>query len=97
MIIDNRISKKDLSVEELVKILNDNGYSNITIERILQLEFGILNRWISGKEDITCVGLSLLRILSTFPWMLKIAENNFDENIKINLLKEIIDKKKKEI
>jgi len=96
MMIDKRIPKKDLSVEELIQILNDAGYSNISIERILELEIGVLDKWINGKEDITCVGLTLLRILSTYPWMLDVAENNFEEDSKINMLKDIISKSKQE-
>lgn len=68
---------KEMSVEELVKTINDAGYSNIGCERALELEFGILDKWISGEEDITCVGLTLLRMLAKYPWMVEIADNNF--------------------
>ena len=87
--IDKRINKKDLSVEELVHTINNYGYSTTAIERSLELEFGILDKWISGEEDISCVGLSLLRLIAMFPWLIKVAENNYVTDIP-NILKTAI-------
>ena len=88
------INIKELSVADLVKSINEAGYSNVGIERIFELEFGLLDKWISGEEDVTCVGLALLRMVSNFPFLLKVAEHNFKkEKCRQSFLDEMIKNK----
>jgi len=85
------IKIKDMSVEELVDVIvTKNGYSKIGIERIFELEFGILDKWITGEEDITCVSLTLLRILATCPWLVKVAEDGYSKCIGNSILQEAL-------
>ncbi|MDA3822348.1 MAG: hypothetical protein PF450_07045, partial [Bacteroidales bacterium] len=60
--------------------LNRDGYSNASMERALGLPSRTLARW--KKENSispSSSGIALMRIIRSFPWILDIAENNFDQ------------------
>lgn len=62
--------------------------SFITIERILGLPFGVINEWESGETKAKAEDKVLLSIITTFPWMLNVAEDDYDlEKTKVHLLK----------
>lgn len=65
------------------------GYSNSSLERILGLPFGYLKdkRHYRAKDF-----QALIKILKTFPWMLIVADANYDEKIaKREMVKAAID------
>ncbi|WP_131778374.1 hypothetical protein [Legionella bozemanae] len=68
--------------KELVKNIIDNlqhsGISMALIERVFELPIRTLTRWKNG--DISASGIALLRIISTFPWTIEIAEQRFDRD-----------------
>ena len=73
------------SISTILNLLRQVGYSMIATERILGLPFRTLSRWkTSGRPSAS--GTALLRFLATFPWMLEIADNNFEEEFAKNLL-----------
>jgi hypothetical protein len=56
----------------------------VAIERSLELPFRTLNRWKSG--DFSASSLVLLRILKTYPWIIKVADNKFSKGSSIKYL-----------
>lgn len=71
------ISKK-ISIEKMLDFLSKKGYSLAAIERALELPQRTISRWKSNK-DLSSVGIALLRIIRTYPWILEVAENKFNE------------------
>lgn len=65
---------------DIQNYLNEQGYSNASMERSLGLPARTLERW---KNDRTIVpsaaALALMRIVRTYPWILKVADAPFDE------------------
>ncbi|MFW5879805.1 MAG: hypothetical protein ACOCUV_03165 [bacterium] len=77
---DNALEKiKQDSIEVMLGNLSNFGYSLAGIERALDLPQRTISRWRNNKE-ISSVGLALLRIINTYPWILNVAENKFDQN-----------------
>ena len=73
------------SIPAILNSLNQFGYSMVATERILELPFRTLSRWkTSGKPSAG--GVALLRLLATFPWLLQIADNNYEDEFTENLL-----------
>lgn len=67
------------SLEGLIEFVTKKGYSLAHIERALDLPTRTISRWKSGQEP-SSAGLTLLRFLRVFPWLINIAENNYDES-----------------
>lgn len=64
-------------------IIHEEDYTIKDVERIFGLPFGILDKWRDLSEEgseITPEGLALLRILSVFPPLIQLAENNYATN-----------------
>jgi hypothetical protein len=68
------------SVEKMLDHLLDQGYTYAGIERALDLPERMISNW-RCKKTHSKSGLALLRILRSFPWIVKIAEGNFDRNL----------------
>ena len=56
--------------------LSSTGVSNAYFERALRIPARTAARWKSGSASAAAV--ALLRLIRTFPWLLEVADNNFD-------------------
>lgn len=62
-------------IEELLVELNANfGYTQASIERALDLEMGSLS-----TENPSPELLVLMKIIKTYPWLIEVADQNYDE------------------
>jgi hypothetical protein len=80
------------SIEEALLKLDKLGYSVPSVERILDLKPGTLKTDNASGDPVT---LALFDILNAFPWILKVAEEDFNEKeakylLLTNFLKEYI-------
>lgn len=64
------------SVPLILDYLNKLGLSNVYIERALGLPFRTLGRWKSG--ELSNGAIALLRVIRTYPWILKVADERYD-------------------
>lgn len=74
---------KSLKRQSIVNILNDFSDIKISmsaIERALSLPQRTLTKWKNGATKPSSTGLALMKYLRIFPWLLEVAENNFDYN-----------------
>ena len=60
-------------IDKIVKVFINCGFSHTELERSLDLERGTL------QSDNSAELLALLKILANFPWMIRVAEKDFDE------------------
>ncbi len=69
----------DRSIKDSVPIMLDrlSMWKDPYIERVLGLPFETLKYWRSGKL-LSSAGIALLRILATYPWILGVADEEFD-------------------
>ncbi len=65
------------SVENMLSILSSKGYNLAAIERALELPQRTISRW-KNTGELSSMGLALLRIISTYPWILHVAQNKFE-------------------
>jgi|GEM_PF-669042 transposase-like protein len=65
------------ALEAIIQFIVDQGYSLANIERALDLPQRTISRWKSGQEP-SSAGLALLRFIRVFPWLLSVAEKNYD-------------------
>ena len=73
------------SIPAILEKLRKSGYSMVAVERILELPFRTLSRWKTcGKPSAG--GTALLRLLATFPWLLEVSDNNYDNTFAETLL-----------
>jgi hypothetical protein len=54
-----------------------NRFNMSYMERALDLPTRTMMRWKSG--DISAAALSLLRLITTYPWLIDVADSRFDE------------------
>jgi transposase-like protein len=66
------------AIQEILKFFTDQGHSLASIERALGLPQRTISRW-KGRSDLSSVGLALLRVIRTFPWILDVAEEKYDQ------------------
>ena len=59
-------------------------YSDASLERILGLEFGSLKTWRS--QGFPPEAETLFKILKLFPWMLEVADKEYDQNKANNVM-----------
>ena len=74
----------DLKNKLVVSILDgftDNKVSLSSIERALDLPQRTLTKWKNGASSPTSAGVTLLKFIKLFPWLLEVAENKFDYEI----------------
>lgn len=64
------------SVVVMLDHLASQGIIQPGFERCLRLSMGTTKRWKEG--EYTASDLALLRIVRTFPWILEVADNNFN-------------------
>ncbi len=73
-------SLKRSSMVNILTSLNSEGYTNASMERALELPSRTLARW-KNEHSISAssAGIALMRIIRSFPWILEVAENHFDQ------------------
>lgn len=65
------------AVKNILQDFADHNYSFASMERALELPQRTLTKWKkTGKS--AAAGLSLLRLLRIFPWLLEVADSHFD-------------------
>lgn len=65
----------------VISILDDfssNKISFSSIERSLELPQRTLTKWKNGASSPTSAGITLLKFIKLFPWLLEVADNKFD-------------------
>ena len=70
--------KKD-SMVKMIESLNSMGLTTASMERSLELPARTLARW-KNEETISpsAAGIALMRIIRTYPWILALADRQFD-------------------
>lgn len=64
------------SIESMLGTLSHHGCSMAYMERSLSLPTRTLARWKAG-EGISAAGVTLLRLVATYPWLLEVADARF--------------------
>lgn len=77
-------SKKE-SVNYILDCLHKSGYSLAAMERALELPQRTMSQWKSGRE-LSAAGMALLRIINTYPWIIEVAEVNYDERFSTGII-----------
>lgn len=75
---------EDQFVRETIEFFKQNGYSKPALDRILSLPQGTLDLCCQG--DFPHEAVALFRILRTYPWILRLAEENFKQGAAEQLL-----------
>ena len=73
------IAQKNAQAIQLKKMLEDMNKAGISMamfERVFELPTRTMTRWKSG--DFSASVLALLRLVTTYPWLINVAENKFD-------------------
>ena len=73
------------SLESIIEFVVKQGFSLANIERALDLPQRTISRWKSGSEP-SAAGLTLLRFIRIYPWLLEVAENNYNEFLSKTIL-----------
>ena len=71
----------ELKTETVKVILQDFTHNNVNfagMERALELPQRTLAKWKSGASIPTSAGITLLKFLKLFPWLVDVADYNFD-------------------
>ena len=67
------------SIDTMLSDLQKRDISLSHIERSFDIPARTLSKWHNDRNLPSAAALSFLRILRTFPWVLNVAEKNFDE------------------
>lgn len=67
-----------LFIKNIIENMNKAGITMAMLERVFELPSRTLTRWKNG--DFSATTLALLRIIATYPWIIKVAENRFERN-----------------
>ena len=65
------------SIESILQYLSDFDGSMARIERSLGLAQRTLSRW--KTQGVSASGIALMRIIRTYPWILDVADEDFNE------------------
>lgn len=71
----------ELKAESVKDILEGFSHDNINfagMERALELPQRTLAKWKNGTSSPTAAGVTLLKFLRLFPWLVDVADYNFD-------------------
>lgn len=71
--------KKD-SARNILKYFSENRMNFAGMERALELPQRTMSRW-KTEGAVDASALALLRMIRTFPWLIDVADNNYDEVI----------------
>ena len=64
-------------VKRLLETMNNAGITMAMFERVFELPARTLTRWKNG--DFSSSALALLRTVTTYPWIIEVAENKFEK------------------
>jgi hypothetical protein len=74
------VEAQKTAIDRMLGFLSESGYTLSNIERALGLPQRTLSRW-KGGQDPSAAGLALLRIIRTYPWVIKVADEKFNSSI----------------
>lgn len=78
---------KRVSMVKVLDALNAIGHTNASMERALGLPARTLARWKNEQSmSPSASGIALMRIIRTYPWILAVADMQFDQNVASNML-----------
>lgn len=84
--INNAINTlKSKSVNNIIAYFNENKVSMTAIERILSIPFRTLSRWKNNTSKPSAAAIALFKYLRTFPWLLDVADHDFDDIFSKNM------------
>jgi hypothetical protein len=66
------------SITAMLGYFKSEGYSLAEIERSLDLPQRTISRW-KGNGELSSVGMALLRIIRTYPWIMDVAEHKYEQ------------------
>ncbi len=69
---------KKASIAQIIKEFEAQKLSMAYIERALELSQRTLSQWKS--KGTSAVGMALMRMLYTYPWLIKVADNKYDKD-----------------
>lgn len=69
---------KKKAIENILNDFLDNGMSMAAMERALSLPQRTLTKWKNGVSLPTAPGIALMKFLRTFPWLLEVADHDFE-------------------
>ena len=84
LFLDAQKPALDESVRNMLATLTNNGNTLAYMERVLELPVRTMSRWQTGEYSASA--LALLRIITVFPFVLHVAEKNFDARVVKKLL-----------
>lgn len=92
-VVQNKILERAKeSVPELLKKVNESGYSDSRLERALGLAPHTINRWKQGSQ-VSAAAIALSRFISILPELTLVAESGFNEAYaRAAILKKTVDK-----
>jgi len=73
---------KKSSVATMLDKLNQKGYRFAYIERALGLPQRTTARW--KKGEVSASSVALMRVITTYPWILEVADYNYDSVVSKN-------------
>ncbi|MDA3835031.1 MAG: hypothetical protein PF495_16720 [Spirochaetales bacterium] len=78
---------KRVSMVKVLDALNAMGHTNASMERALGLPARTLARWKNEQTmSPSASGIALMRIIRTYPWILDVADMQFDHKSARNML-----------
>ena len=72
----NEIQK---SIRTILDNMDKKGYSQTRIERAFDIPKRTISKWYNHVNTPSAGAISLLRLIMDFPWLINVAENNYDE------------------
>lgn len=76
---------KNKAVNRIIEDFDNNNISMASIERALELPQRTLTKWKNGLSSPTAAGIALLKIIRTYPWILDVAQSNFNPLVSRNV------------
>lgn len=70
---------KQNALINIIKYFEEHNFSKSGIERALNLPQKTLSKWKNDRRKASAAGLSLMKIIRTYPWILDVADANFNE------------------
>lgn len=70
--------RKKQVVKNIINALTDAGHNLAGIERALSLPQRTLSKWKNDDNSASAAGVTLLKFITFFPWLIEVAENGFD-------------------
>jgi len=69
---------KKKAVTNILTTFNSNGISLSALERSLDLPQRMLSKWKQQRSDPSASAVTLLKLVSLFPWLIEVADKGFD-------------------